>query len=116
MIPMAPTSFTASIAACVSRSIAVQSGLDGDEFPRIRDFIRRIAALKIRLGAIEDRRRDRDIAFGREAVAHRADMVIDAENFLDHHDGRLRLAGGVGAIGTEFETVRSRQFKVFSHG
>ena len=62
----------------------------GDECARIGDFIRRVAALEIRLGAIEDRRRDRDIARGGDTVADRADVVIDAKDLLDHHDGALR--------------------------
>ena len=81
----------------------------GDEFARVGDFVRRIAALEIRLDAVEDRRRDRDIACARETVADRADVVIDAKDLLDHHDGRLGRACGIGAIAAQFETVRSRQ-------
>ena len=68
------------------------------------------------LDAIENRRRDRDIAFAGQPVAHRADVVIDTKDLLDHHDGRFRRTGGIGAIAAQFETVRSRQFDILSHG
>src|SRR6267142_6101295 len=42
--------------------------------------------------------------------------MIDAKNFLDHDDGRLGPAGGIGAIGAQFKSVRSRQCDVLSHG
>jgi len=67
----------------------ISSGLATNLRATHRDFFRRIAAQEIALDAIEDRRRDGDIAFIREAVADSADVVIDAEDFLDHHDCRL---------------------------
>ena len=88
----------------------------GDEFPRVRHFIRRIAALEIGLDAVEDRRRDRDIALAGETVADAADVVIDAKDFLDHHHRRLGRAGGIGAVAAQLKIVRSRQFYVLSHG
>src|SRR5262249_39465997 len=38
-----------------------------------------------------------------------ADVIIDAEDLLDHDQPALRTAGGVGAITTELETVGSGQ-------
>src|SRR5258706_13917322 len=67
----------------------------GNELARRRDFFRRTAALEIALDAVEDRRRDGDIAFIREAVADSADVVIDAKDFPDHNDCRLGWCGGV---------------------
>src|SRR5258705_2916544 len=87
-----------------------------DELARVGYFIRRVAALEIRLDAVEDRRRNRDIAGACQPVADRADVVIDAKDFLDHDDGRLGRASGIGAIGAQFESVRSRQCDVLSHG
>ncbi|KAH2775413.1 hypothetical protein KXW38_002350, partial [Aspergillus fumigatus] len=88
----------------------------GDEFAGIGDFVRRVAALEVRLEPVEDRRRDRDIAFGGKAVAHRADMVVDAEDLLDHHDGPLGGTRGIGTIPAELESVRCGQGNVLSHG
>ena len=65
----------------------------GDELARVGDFVRRIAALEIRLLAIEQSRRYRSIAIGGETIADRADVMIDAKDFLDDDDaalGRLR--------------------------
>src|SRR2546429_5786201 len=114
MMPTGPTSLTASMAAWVSRSIAAQSGLATNL--RHRDFFRRIAALEIALDAVEDRRRDGDIAFIREAVADCPDVVIHAQDLLDHHDCRLGRRGGIGTIAAPFKNFRSRQFDVFFPG
>ena len=78
----------------------------GDELAGIGDFVRRIAALEIRLLAIEYRGSNCRVAIGGEAVAYRADVVIDAKDFLDDDDAALGRPARVGAIGAEFETVR----------
>ena len=51
--------------------------------------------LEIRLGAVEDRRDYRDIAFLGEAIGHRADVVIDAKNLLDHDNGAFWVSRGM---------------------
>ena len=86
----------------------------GDEFARIGDLVGRVAAFEIRLLAIEHRRRQRRIAFAGQPIAHRADVMIDAENLLDEDDAALGLAGRIGAIGAEFETVGRRQCKMLT--
>src|SRR5215831_14151870 len=104
MMPTRPTFFTASIAAWVSRSIAAQSGLatnlratatSSGEYPEVK------------FGSM--RSNDGDIALGREAVADAADVVVDAENFLDHHHRALRRASGIGTVGAELNMIRSRR-------
>ena len=62
----------------------------GDEFARIGDLVGRVAGFEIRLLAVEHRRRQRRIAFAGETVADRADVMIDAENFLNDDDAALR--------------------------
>ena len=71
----------------------------GDEFARIGDLVRRIAAFEVLLLTVEQRRRYRRVAFAREPVADRADVVIDAEDFLNDHDAPLGGAGRIGTIG-----------------
>ena len=114
VMPTLPTPLTASMAACVSRSIAGQSAL-----PTIsrafRDVVGRVAGLEILLHAIEHRRRDRHIACVGQPIGHRADVVIDAENFLDHDHCALRRALRIGAVGAELEAVRRRERHILSH-
>src|SRR5262245_34718279 len=73
----------------------------GDELARLLDLLGRIAGLEVAHLAVEQRRRHGDVAFGREAVAHAADVMIDAENFLDDHHPADGLAARFGAIGTK---------------
>jgi hypothetical protein len=41
-------------------------------------------------------------------------MMIDAKNFLNKDDAAFGFAGGIGAVGAELETIRSRQSKVLT--
>jgi hypothetical protein len=77
----------------------------GDELARIGDLVRGIAAFEILLLAVEQRGRERGVAFGREPVAHGADVMIDAEDFLDDHDAAFGGAGWIGAIGAQLKLV-----------
>jgi hypothetical protein len=52
------------------------------------DVILAVAELDASLEAVEQRRRDGDIAFGREAVGNVADVDVDAENFLNDDNAR----------------------------
>ena len=88
----------------------------GDELARHRDLFGRIAALEVGFDAIEDRRRDGDIAVAGDTVADRANVVIDAEDFLNHHHRRLGRACRVGAIAAQLKVIRSGQFDILSHG
>ena len=65
------------------------------------DLVGRIAALEVAHEAVEHRRRHRHIAERRQPVADRADVMIDAENLLHHHQPALRRALRIGAIGAE---------------
>ena len=56
--------------------------------------------------AIEQSRRDGRITVGRDTVADGADVMIDAEDFLNDDDAALGCATGFGAVGAELEAVR----------
>jgi hypothetical protein len=86
----------------------------GDELARIGDLVGRIATLEILLCAIEQRRRDRGVAFAREPVAHRANVIVHAEDFLDHHHAALGRAGGVGPIGAQLVAVIRSQCEMLT--
>src|SRR5512139_54049 len=77
----------------------------GDVFARIGDLVRRIAAFEVLLLSVEQRRRNRGIAYAREPVADRPNVVIDAEDLLDDYDAAFGRAGRVGAIGTQLKLV-----------
>src|SRR5579863_1793300 len=86
----------------------------GDEFARAGDLVRRIAALEIRLLTIEQGRRHRGVTLAGEPVAHRADVMIDAENLLDDDNAAPGRTARVGAIGAELEAVRRRQCELLT--
>src|SRR5262249_39544416 len=65
---------------------------------RVRDFVGRVATLEIAHEAVEHRGRNGRVADRREAIAHRADVTVDAEYFLDHHQAALWRSDGVGAV------------------
>ena len=65
----------------------------------------RVAAFEIGLDAVENRRRNRGIALRREPVAQVADVMVDAEYFLNDHDCALRLARRIGAVAAELEAI-----------
>ena len=77
----------------------------GDELARVGDLVRRIAAFEVLALTVEQCRRDRGIAFRGEPVADRADVVIDAEDFLDDYDAAFGGAGRIGAIGAQLKLV-----------
>jgi hypothetical protein len=82
----------------------------------IGDLVRRIAAFEIAHETVEHRRRHRDIAERRQPVAHRADVVVDAENLLHHDQPALRRALRIGAIGAERMLVGGREFELLTQG
>ncbi len=94
----------------IDRSLGVaqhrlQIGL-ADHLARLGDIIGRVARLEVLLHAIEHGRCDRDVAGLSKPIGHRADMVIDAENLLDHDDCAVRRAVRIGTVGAELEAVR----------
>src|SRR5262249_45938792 len=80
-----------------------------NERARVCDLVGRVAAFEIGRDAIEHRRRGRRVAEHREAVAHRTDVVVHAEDLLDHHQAALRFSLRLRAISAELESVRSRE-------
>ena len=64
-----------------------------------------IADFEAGLGAVEQGRRDRQIAMRGVEVGDRANVMIDAHDFLNDDNAAARRAGGVGAPGAEFEAV-----------
>src|ERR1051326_6935812 len=57
------------------------------------DVLRSVARLVAALDAIEERRRHRDVAVGGEAVRQLPDVLVHAEDLLNHHAGAARRAG-----------------------
>ena len=64
--------------------------------------------IDIRLEAVEDGRRDGDIAFGGETIHDVANMAVDAENLLNDDDGAFRRTVWVGAVGAQLVPVGGR--------
>ena len=88
----------------------------GDEFARIGDLVGRVAAFEILGLPVEQGRRHGGVAFAREPVADRADVMVDAEDFLNDHDAALGRARGIGAIGAQLELVGGREREMLTQG
>jgi hypothetical protein len=69
-------------------------------------FVRRIAALEIRLLAIEQGRRHGRVTFAGKTIAHRANVMIDAKYLLNDDNAALGRSARLGAIGAELEAIR----------
>ena len=78
-----------------------------------------VGELDAPLPAVEEGRRDGQIAFPGKPVGDLADMAVDAENFLDDDDAALGAAFGVAfrpsAVGVEFMAVGRRQSDGLAH-
>ena len=74
-----------------------------------------VAELDAGLDAVEHRGRDRDVTVGRVAVAYRADVLVDAEDLLDHQHAAARFARRVGAICGEAMAVGCVELDRGSH-
>jgi hypothetical protein len=68
-----------------------------------------VTDLEIGLDAVEQGGRDGRVTVRREAVSHFADVVVDAEDLLDHDDAAARLAGRVSAVRRKLVPIRSGQ-------
>ena len=88
-MPTLPAALAAAIAAAMSSRVFSRSILPAIAMP-LRARGRVIADIDAGLDAVENRRRDGEIACRREAVGHRADVMVDAENLLDDDDAALR--------------------------
>jgi len=86
----------------------------GDELARAGDLVGRVAALEALLGAIEQRRRDRRVAFLRQPIADVADVVVDAEDFLNDHDAAFGRSRRISAIGAQLMAVVCGQSEMFT--
>ena len=76
---------------------------------RLGDLVGRIAGLEVAHEAVEHGGRHGGIAERGQAIAHRADVVVHAENFLHHHDAAERFPGGIGAVGAELVRIGGSQ-------
>src|SRR5258708_7872 len=91
----------------IMRSCAVFAG--GAAAPAVGGGVWGVAGFAAGRVASEESRRDRGVAARGAPVGAALDVVVAAENLLDHHAGALRLAGGVGALGAEFVPVGRRE-------
>src|ERR1019366_1178383 len=83
---------------------------------RMGDLVGRIAALEIAHEAVEHRGRHRLIAERGQPVADRADVMVDAENFLHHDQPTLGRALRIGAVGAERMLVGGGEFELLTQG
>ena len=69
----------------------------------------KVTELDTALLAVEHRRGQCHVTVGGKTVAHRADVAVDTENLLDHHDTAFRRAHalGVGAVSGEPMSIGS---------
>src|SRR5712664_1434295 len=88
----------------------------GDKAPCGLHFFRRIAGFEPRFNAIEQGRRNRDVAERSKTVSDRADVTINAEDFLNDDDSALGRPRWIDTIGIELVAVAGSQFEVRSHG
>src|SRR5271155_3990908 len=88
----------------------------GDKAPCGLHFFRRITAFEPRFNAIEQSRRNRDVAERSKTVSDRADVTINAEDFLNDDDSALRRPRWIDTIGVELVVVAGSQCEVRSHG
>ncbi len=77
----------------------------GDELARLRDLVRGVAGLEVLHLPVEQRRGDSGVAVSRQPVADCADVMVDAENLLDHDDPALGGPGRIGAISAQLKLV-----------
>src|SRR6266581_3303617 len=74
-----------------------------------------VARLEAALDSVEDRGRDGQVAGLREAVGDVLDVVIHAEDLLDHDQRAPRLSGRRGLVGGELVSVFGGQVDHLSH-
>ena len=74
-----------------------------------------VARLVVLLHAIVDRRRDGDVAMRGVEIGGGADVMVDAEDFLNDDDAALGRAGRSGQIGADLDAVPGGQFDMLSH-
>ncbi len=74
-----------------------------------------IPELDSALGAVEEGRRDGEIALRGETVRDPAHVIVDAKDLLHDDNRTARLAARLGAVGGKFVTVRSREFDRLPH-
>jgi len=77
----------------------------GDELARLGNLVGTVPALKILHLPIEQCGRYSGIAFAGQPITDCANMMIDAEDFLDDHDAAFCRAGRVCPVGTQLELV-----------
>src|SRR6185437_10276451 len=75
-----------------------------------------IAQLYAATDAIEELRCDCGVALCRKAVGHGADVGVDAEDFLNHHDRTPGAGRRGGKVGLELVTVTGHEGREVAHG
>src|SRR5262249_46483682 len=88
----------------------------GHELAGIGDLVGRITALEAGLAPVEQRRRQRAIAGISEAIADRADMMVDAENLLNDHHAALGGGFGVGPVGSQLMLIGGSKPEMLTQG
>src|SRR5690606_22861223 len=78
----------------------------------VRGFV---TGFELALHAVEQRRRNREEAFGRIVVGNRPDMRIDAEDLRRDHDGAARGVAGLGDVGVEAMAVGCGKLDMTTH-
>src|SRR5213593_1674313 len=75
-----------------------------------------VARFEPALDPVEQRRRDREVALLGEAIGDALDVVVDAEDLLDHDQRAARLRGRRGFVGGELVSVLGGQVDRLTHG
>ena len=75
-----------------------------------------VAEFNTGFDAVERGGCDREVAISSVTIGHGADVGVHAEDFLQHHHGATRLAGGLRHVGGKFETIGRCEFDRLTHG
>src|SRR5262245_8121770 len=86
----------------------------GHVLAALGDGVGRVAELDAGLDVVEEPRRQRQIAVGRELVGHRPDVMVDPEDLLDDDHAALGRAPGRGQIGADLAGLGLKT-DIFTH-
>ena len=84
--------------------------------PALLNFCFAVAELDAAADAVEQTRCDGHVAFRGEAVGHRADVPVHAEDFLRDHHGAARRFAGRGEPGIELVAIARHERGELTHG
>ena len=94
------------------RGIGQRPGL---QLPAPGDVGRRVTDVHAALVAVEQRRRDHEVAVGGKPVADAADVAVDAEDLLRDDDRSARRADRIRAPCRQPEAVTGGEFDETTH-